>query len=251
MSTNNEENNGLITKLWGGSGWEFLHSITFGYPVQPTEENKRDYFNFFMNTGYVLPCVHCRDSYLEFVKTDDTILDEAALESRDSLTRWLYRLHERVNKKLGVDYYVTFDEIADKYNCFRAKCIKTGTGCVTPLNRKAASYKLIYDKGVPVIPLHLAKLFVPLAKKMGLSDEYFYFIDLADKVDGNITILKKSKSWKYRSELCIHWVKNMRLNAIESVDPKTGLPTLQELMLIVFMSSNLSQDELIDISNYI
>ena len=33
-------NNGLITKIWGPPAWEFLHSITFGFPISPTPEQK-------------------------------------------------------------------------------------------------------------------------------------------------------------------------------------------------------------------
>ena len=41
MTTN--INNGLITKIWGPGAWEFLHSVTFGYPVSPTDEQKQYY----------------------------------------------------------------------------------------------------------------------------------------------------------------------------------------------------------------
>ncbi len=31
------KHNGLITKIWGGPGWIFNHSVTFGYPINPTD----------------------------------------------------------------------------------------------------------------------------------------------------------------------------------------------------------------------
>ena len=34
-------------KIWGPPGWLFLHTITFNYPTNPTEEDKKYYKNFF------------------------------------------------------------------------------------------------------------------------------------------------------------------------------------------------------------
>jgi len=42
--------------VWGPSAWTFLHTITFNYPEDPTEDDKRKYYNFFMNIKDVLPC---------------------------------------------------------------------------------------------------------------------------------------------------------------------------------------------------
>ena len=39
------KNNGLITKIWGEAGWTFNHAATFGYPLEPTEEQKIKYKN--------------------------------------------------------------------------------------------------------------------------------------------------------------------------------------------------------------
>ena len=46
MSSN--KNNGLMTKIWGPSGWEFLHSVSFGYPIEPTAEQKKIIKIFFI-----------------------------------------------------------------------------------------------------------------------------------------------------------------------------------------------------------
>ena len=31
---------------WGPGGWTFLHTITFNYPLDPTNEDKERYRNF-------------------------------------------------------------------------------------------------------------------------------------------------------------------------------------------------------------
>ena len=48
-----QQNNGLITKIWGGPGWTFCHSITFGYPIEPTDEQINNYRTFFISLGNV------------------------------------------------------------------------------------------------------------------------------------------------------------------------------------------------------
>ena len=42
------KNNGLITKIWGEHMWESIHCIAFGYPVEPTCEQKEQYKDFFI-----------------------------------------------------------------------------------------------------------------------------------------------------------------------------------------------------------
>lgn len=46
---------------------------------------------------FVLPCKFCRASLSEYMEKDPL---EPALASRDSLTRWLWRIHNEVNTKL-------------------------------------------------------------------------------------------------------------------------------------------------------
>ena len=62
MTTNND-NMGLLTKIWGPPLWESLHCITFAFPSNPTNEEKQHYLAFFKSLGNVLPCSLCRSSY--------------------------------------------------------------------------------------------------------------------------------------------------------------------------------------------
>ena len=245
------KNNGLITKIWGGPGWIFNHSVTFGYPLNPTETDKVKYKNYFMSLGDVLPCRYCRESYLKFITTGTTALTNECLASRESLTKWLYNVHQAVNAKLEMDYGVTYEDIVEKYESFRAKCGKpnrTAKGCVAPLDYKAFSFKKLYQIDAPVIPLSVAKSFVLLAKARGLDDKYFLFLELANELAGDLKLIKRQKSWPHRNTYCQEQIKYMRENAISSIE-ETGLwagtPTPDELILIMFLSSNLAKTELI------
>lgn len=257
MNINNSNksniNNGLITKIWGPPAWEYLHAVTFGYPIHPTQGHKDQYLEFFKNVGNTLPCGHCRDSYKEFILSGITILDMDAMKSRDTLTKWLYLIHQQVNNKLGISYGVTFENIREKYESFRASCSKSkkvnAKGCVMPLDDKAESYKKAYNKNCPLIPYDVAIYFEYYAKLRGLHNaEFKYFNNLKDKKKYCKMINDKCCDlWCQRDKECGDIIKNMRLHAIDSLEvdgPYKNLPTTEELKLILRFSSNLSIEKL-------
>lgn len=250
-------NNGLITKIWGGPAWTFNHSITFGYPLEPTEEQKLKYKNYFVSLGDVLPCRFCRDSYQKFITTGITALTDDVLKNRESLTRWFHNIHNAVNDKLEVDYGITYEDLVERYESFRAKCGKstqTVKGCVAPLDYKAFSFKKLYYVDAPIIPLAIVNSFIQLAHKRGLDEQYFAFIELASELNGDFTKLKKQPCWVDRNKYCQKQIKYMRENAIPAIEeegPWKGTPTVDELKLFLFLSSNLCRTELEELSKKI
>ena len=38
---------GMLTSVWGPGMWHFLHTISFNYPTNPTNEEKLNYKNLF------------------------------------------------------------------------------------------------------------------------------------------------------------------------------------------------------------
>jgi hypothetical protein len=147
---NTNVDNGLMTRLWGPSGWLFLHCVTFGYPykIDPTNqehlEKQNDYYRFFYYLGKILPCKYCRNSYEEFFMNNSLLRH---LGSRKELSKWLYDIHNLVNDKLGVPTCErpSFEEITERYESFRAACKpltekerndKAGKGCIAPANGK-------------------------------------------------------------------------------------------------------------------
>jgi len=83
----------MDTRYWGPSGWKLLHSISFSY----TDSLKKEYKDFFNAVAYILPCKFCRKSYSEYI-IDDPV--EKSLDSKEQLTKWLWRIHNKVNEKL-------------------------------------------------------------------------------------------------------------------------------------------------------
>ena len=112
--------NGMLTSVWGPSFWHVLHTISVNYPVNPTCEDKEHYKNFIMSLRYVLPCKYCRDNLLKNLKK--TPLNTDALKNRENFSKWMYKLHETVNKSLGKTNELKFRDVQDRYEHFRARC---------------------------------------------------------------------------------------------------------------------------------
>jgi len=135
------DDTGMQTRVWGPAGWLFLHSIAQNYPWKPTEEQKVNYYNFFKLTGNVLPCRYCRESYQQFISEPGTTLTMSSMDSRKTLVTWLYKIHNKINKKLDVKEHPTLKEVWEKYESFRSKCHKSPEvvdkvkkGCVDPMS---------------------------------------------------------------------------------------------------------------------
>lgn len=241
MSLDDNKNNGLITKIWGPSMWESLHCIAFGYPIEPTCEQKKHYKEFFTNLMNVLPCKFCRESYKDFItKEEDTILRDEDFASRESLTRFVFKIHNRVNKKLGMHYNLTYEDFVKKYESYRAKCIPNEKGCNMPLNLKADSFNMSTLKHCPVITKKHFDSFKKYAEVRGVKfyDPIKQILDITDRYD-NI--------WQMRDRKCRHIIEKMRHLGIPSVEKEgvyQNMPTIEELKLISLMSTNICCEEL-------
>ena len=96
-------------EFFGPSGWRFLHSIAFTFPESPSEEDRKKYIDFFSSVGNVLPCPACRAHYNKFLQGHPI---EAS--STDSMARWVYDLHDEVNKSKGKSS-PTVEQVKDEY----------------------------------------------------------------------------------------------------------------------------------------
>ena len=110
--------------IWGPHGWKFLHYVSLGYPQEPTENDKRYYKDFYISLQNVLPCETCQGNYK---KNLSELPMDNALQSRDSLVKWVIDVHNKVNKEsnkreLGYDeaiqLYLTEEQPVLEY-CFK------------------------------------------------------------------------------------------------------------------------------------
>ena len=113
--------NGMMTAIWGPPLWFTLHTISFNYPVNPTEEDKRRYYKYFKYLGKVLPCRYCRENFSK--NLEGTNFNYKVFDNRDTLSRWVYNLHEHVNSMLGKESKLSYEQVRDRFENFRARCL--------------------------------------------------------------------------------------------------------------------------------
>jgi len=111
---------GMLTTVWGPSMWHYLHTMSFNYPVNPSDEDKKHYREFMLNLQYVLPCKYCRQNLTNNYKIFP--LKTSDMASRDSFSRYVYKLHEMVNKLLKKKSGLTYCDVRERYEHFRSRC---------------------------------------------------------------------------------------------------------------------------------
>jgi hypothetical protein len=111
---------GMMVSLWGPPMWHFLHTMSFNYPVNPTKEDKIHYRDFVLSLQYVLPCKYCRQN----LKTNfrSLPLTMAQMKNRETFSRYMYELHELVNRMLKKKSNLTYCDVRERYEHFRARC---------------------------------------------------------------------------------------------------------------------------------
>jgi len=126
---------GMLTSVWGPSMWHTLHTISFNYPVDPTKNDKRNYRDYILNLKYVLPCGKCRVNLKNNFKK--LPLKMKHMENRETLSKYVYELHELINTMLGKKSGLSYDDVRERYEDFRARC----TISLKEVKPKSKTYK--------------------------------------------------------------------------------------------------------------
>jgi len=115
-----ESNDGMLTTVWGPSMWHYLHTMSFNYPVRPSCNEKERYRNFVLNLKYVLPCGKCRKNLCNNFKK--LPLQMSHMKSRSTFSKYIYDLHELINRMLNKKSGLTYEQIKERYEHFRSRC---------------------------------------------------------------------------------------------------------------------------------
>jgi hypothetical protein len=137
-----ESRDGMLTTVWGPSMWHSLHTISFNYPTEPTLEEKKHYRDFILQLRYILPCGKCRANLIKTFKKKPLTMKEMA--SRTTFSIYVYELHETVNIMLEKKSGLSYEQVRERYENFRARCAKSSNkrktmkknkekGCTEPL----------------------------------------------------------------------------------------------------------------------
>jgi hypothetical protein len=137
-----QSNDGMLTTIWGPPMWHYLHTMSFNYPVKPTNRDKKHYRDFVLNMVNVLPCGKCRKNLQRnFKKLPLTMSD---MKSRFTFSMYIFKLHNLINKMLLKKSYLTYQQVRERYEHFRSRCANSATkktqrkstkekGCTVPL----------------------------------------------------------------------------------------------------------------------
>lgn len=115
-----DSSDGMLTYVWGPSLWHFLHTMSFNYPVKPSCKDKKEYMSFIKSLRFILPCRYCRENLSRNLKeTGFSIKD---MKNRNTFSRFVFRLHNHINKMLGKKNSIKYNEVRERYENFRSRC---------------------------------------------------------------------------------------------------------------------------------
>jgi hypothetical protein len=126
----------LDPKIWGPHYWFFLHTISMSYPLHPNAVTKKKYYDFVQNIPLFIPVESIAG---EFSKLLDQYPVQPYLDNKESFIRWMWFIHNKINKKLEKpqislnDFYVKYyeeykpmNEKMSEYYKIRGKLIYSG-----------------------------------------------------------------------------------------------------------------------------
>ena len=108
----------LDPKIWGPHYWFFLHTIAMTYPHHPNAVTKKKYYEFVQNLPLFIPV---EEISKEFEKLIDKYPITPYLDNRDSFTRWMYFIHNKINEKLEKPPISLNDFFVQYYNQYKSQ----------------------------------------------------------------------------------------------------------------------------------
>jgi hypothetical protein len=110
--------NYLDPKIWGPHYWFFLHTVAMTYPHHPNAITKKKYYEFIQNLPLFIPV---EEISKEFEKLIDIYPITPYLDNRDSFTRWVHFIHNKINEKLEKPTISLNDFFVQYYNQYKSQ----------------------------------------------------------------------------------------------------------------------------------
>ena len=111
----------LDAKIWGPHYWFFLHTVTMTYPLKPNDGIKKKYYDFIQNLPLFIPNESMSKSFQEFL---DVYPVSPYLDTRDSFIRWMHFIHNKMNKKLGLQQISMTKFYEDYHKNYKTRDVK-------------------------------------------------------------------------------------------------------------------------------
>ena len=106
--------NNFNPNFWGPKFWAVLHTISFAYPQNPSQEEKKHHIDYILSLQYILPCEACRQHVMQNLRKMKFGIHH--MKNRDTFSKFVYDLHNEVNKMLGKPVYKTYAEVKKDYS---------------------------------------------------------------------------------------------------------------------------------------
>ena len=112
----------LDPKVWGPHYWFFLHTIAMTYPNHPNAVTKKKYYEFIQTLPLFIPLEQMSS---DFEKLLNNYPVQPYLDNRESFIRWVWFIHNKINKKIekepislsdfSIKYYNEYKSTGEKY----------------------------------------------------------------------------------------------------------------------------------------
>jgi len=117
----NSENHIFNPIIWGPHYWFVLYTIALSYPLHINECTKKKYYDFITNLPLFLPVPDIGGVFSKFL---DAYPVTPYLDSRESLSKWVHFIHNKINGYLGKPELTYYDALNKYYEHYKLKEIK-------------------------------------------------------------------------------------------------------------------------------
>jgi FAD-linked sulfhydryl oxidase len=123
----------LDPKVWGPHYWFFLHTLAMTYPHHPNTVTKKKYYELIQNMPQFIPVQEISNS---FSKLLDEYPITPYLDDRESLIRWVWFIHNKINQQLEKpqislnEFYVKYYEHYKPKNMKQREYLKLREKCI-------------------------------------------------------------------------------------------------------------------------
>jgi hypothetical protein len=109
--------NNIKPYFWGPHYWKTIFSMCASYPENPDSIFIGAIKNHMLSLQILLPCQLCRESYILYGAQIDTDLNnDNTYSSKDNFIEFIFKLRNKINEKLGIEYKITLKYFKFKIN---------------------------------------------------------------------------------------------------------------------------------------
>ena len=108
----------LDPAVWGPHYWFFLNTVAINYPLKPNDVTKKIYYNLISNFHLFIPVEEHGRFFNDLLETYPIA---TYLDDRESFTRWVHFIHNKVNDKLNYPRITYENFFIEYYNYYKNK----------------------------------------------------------------------------------------------------------------------------------